>query len=180
MIKKNESVTHFVLKSLAVVGSITVDFYTWTNDLRRWQYHYESNREWKNYLKYIKDKNRSRKLLHNLKRRNYIKINKIGNRVIISLTDKGKMAALKNSLLQTKKMSDKYTVVIFDIPETARLARVLFRKLLKEASFKKLQQSVWISNCDAHDIMIKFIKEQKIDKWVNVFYATDLFKKLNL
>ena len=32
------------------------------------------------------------------------------------------MAALKNSLLQTKKMSDKYTVVIFDIPENSALS----------------------------------------------------------
>ncbi|MEK7496596.1 MAG: hypothetical protein AAB657_01690 [Patescibacteria group bacterium] len=180
MLKRSKSISNTVLTSLYASGLAAVEFYNWTNNFKHWGYHYESNREWKDYLKYFKNKKKTRNLLYSLNRRKYIKINKTGDKVIISLTDKGKMAALKNSLLQTKKMSDKYTVVIFDIPETARLARVLFRKLLKEASFKKLQQSVWISNGDARDIMIKFIKEQKIDKWVNVFYATDLFKKLNI
>ncbi|MEK7496894.1 MAG: hypothetical protein AAB657_03245 [Patescibacteria group bacterium] len=180
MLKSSKSITNFILNSLYASGLAAVEFYVWTYNLKRWQYHYESNREWRDYQKYVKNRNKSRKLLHNLKRSKYIKINKTGDKIIVSLTNKGKMAALKNSLLQTKKMSDKYTVVIFDIPEIARLARVLFRKLLKEASFKKLQQSVWISNGDARDIMIKFIKEQKIDKWVNVFYATNLFKNLNL
>ncbi len=180
MLKRTKTISQIILTALYGSGLAMVEFHNFINDFRRWGYHYESNREWQNYLKYIKNKKKSYRLLYNLKRSKYIKINKTGDKIIVSLTNKGKMAALKNSLLQTKKMSDKYTVVIFDIPETARLARVLFRKLLKEASFKKLQQSVWISNCDARDIMIKFIKEQKIDKWVNVFYATNLFKKSNL
>ncbi|MBI5733400.1 MAG: CRISPR-associated endonuclease Cas2 [Candidatus Kerfeldbacteria bacterium] len=124
-------------------------------------------------FKKLRDEKILRVTIQALKRRQYIKAKKIGKRLMFYLTDKGKMACLTEQLRQTKPNSKKfYTVVIFDIPESERLARRQLRWLLRQGNFIKLQQSVWASKTDTYELISKLVKDLKLQPWVNIFYAT--------
>ncbi len=84
-----------------------------------------------------------------LKKRGLIEIKREGRDVVISLTDEGKKRASKYQIddleiEKPKKWDKKWRVVIFDIPNTSRLIRDIFRRKLKEFGFYRLQQSIWI------------------------------------
>ncbi len=122
----------------------------------------------------LRNKRRSRAALRNLERSNYIKTKRLGQKILISLTNKGQIELLSGELKQAKPHPQKvYTVVIFDIPESQRAVRDQIRYLLKQSDFKKLQQSVWVSRLDNYEAVKKFIKQYKAQAWLNVFRATD-------
>jgi len=86
---------------------------------------------------------------HYLKKRGLIEIKREGHDVIIRLTKEGKKRAGKYQIddleiEKPKKWDKKWRVVIFDIPNTSRIIRDIFRRKLKEFGFYPLQQSVWI------------------------------------
>jgi DNA-binding transcriptional regulator PaaX len=85
-----------------------------------------------------------------LKRRGLIEVEKEGHDIRIALTKKGKKRAGKYQIddlkiKKPKRWDKKWRVVIFDIPNTSRLIRDIFRRKLKEWGFHCLQQSVWIT-----------------------------------
>lgn len=84
-----------------------------------------------------------------LKRRGLIEIKREGHDVRITLTKEGKKRAGKYQIddleiEKPKKWDGKWRIVIFDIPNTSRLIRDIFRRKLKEWGFYPVQQSVWI------------------------------------
>lgn len=84
-----------------------------------------------------------------LKKRGLIEIKKDGYDVYITLTKEGRKRAGKYQINdleieKPKKWDKKWRVVIFDIPNTSRLIRDVFRRKLKEFGFYPLQQSIWI------------------------------------
>ena len=84
-----------------------------------------------------------------LKRRGLIEIKKRGHDVCIALTKEGRKQAGKYQIddleiTKPKKWDKKWRVVIFDIPQSSRLIRDIFRRKLKEFGFYPIQQSVWI------------------------------------
>lgn len=86
-------------------------------------------------------------------KRGYIKINKNGHDIEIIATEKGKKNFDKykfnNIKINTPKVWDKkWRVIIFDIPDTQRLARNAFRGKLKSLGFYSLQKSVWLHAFD--------------------------------
>jgi DNA-binding transcriptional regulator PaaX len=114
--------------------------------------------------------------LRSLQRNKFITARKIGKKLIIELTAKGVSATLSEQLRQEILLpSGTYTMVIFDIPETEREARRQFRWLLRQGEFIKLQQSVWISKHNVQNTITRFIKNLKLDKWVNVGLVSNLF-----
>lgn len=123
-------------------------------------------------LKNLKNQADRRRKLYQLKQAKYIIAKKQGKRLIINLTNKGRRAALLYSLQQAPLTPrGKSTLVIFDIPETARGARQTLRIFLKHGEFKQLQKSVWIVNRDVVPVMRQFLKEFKLTSWVQVFHA---------
>lgn len=125
-------------------------------------------------LKRLRHKTTLLYALNQLKRSNYVRTKKIGDRLIISLTQKGLSSNIVNLLKLAKpNSSGTYTVIIFDIPETQRVARRQFRLLLRQGNFKKLQQSVWVSQADTYKIMADFIVSAKLKPWVNLYRGTD-------
>jgi len=129
-------------------------------------------------LKRLRQRQILQQTLNQLKRSQYLSAQRIGKRLLISLTNKGKADDVVQKLLHAKPYTEKFsTVVIFDVPRTHNWARKQFRQLLKQGGFIKLQQSVWISSKDTYDVIAKFIKQVKIQAWVNVFRAKDFLRQ---
>jgi len=178
--EKTIPLTKLLIKLMAASGQTAIDYYNLIYDLK---YHRQD------YLagghKLVKEMERLRELrqaeaaLYQLRRSKYIKAKKIGDKMIVHLTAKGLTLTLADSLRRSPKKSTGYTVVIFDIPENVRLARDHWRWLLKQGGFTKLQQSVWCSQRDVYDLITKFAKKYRLEKWVNVFQATDFWQRPN-
>ncbi len=116
----------------------------------------------------------ARAALRALRRANYLTARRIGARLQIALTEKGRAVILVARLRSAPLHSSGFvTVVVFDIPESERTARRSFRLLLRDGGYTKLQQSVWVSWADNYDIMAKFIRQVKLDRWVNLYRACD-------
>lgn len=84
-----------------------------------------------------------------LNRMGLIEIRRDGHDLRISLTKEGRKRAGKYQIddlviQKPKKWDGKWRIVIFDIPNSSRWIRDIFRKKLKELGFCRLQQSIWI------------------------------------
>jgi DNA-binding transcriptional regulator PaaX len=129
-------------------------------------------------LKALRHQQTLRQTLAQLRRAKYLKAQRIGKRLLISLTAKGMGTTLAYRLRQAKPDAAGFsTVVIFDIPVAQNWARKQFRLLLKQGGFTKLQQSVWVSRADTYDMVTAFIKQIKLQQWVNVFRAKDFLHR---
>lgn len=75
-----------------------------------------------------------------------------------SLTTSGKKVLdtwylSRYKIKQPRKWDKKWRVVIFDIPEKKALVRREVRRILKEAGFQRLQDSVWVYPYDCEDVI---------------------------
>lgn len=135
--------------------------------------------EWRGVVQSLAAKNRGavsgmpsewRMVLYRLKRRKLLEQQKRGGRLMIRLTDRGRYRALVKAL---RRAPDHYRVgegcvVLFDIPETERAARNLFRYFLKECGFRLLQRSVWVSRKNVATLVAQFVKKNKLKPWIQV------------
>ncbi len=104
-----------------------------------------------------------------------IKITKDGKGYI--LTPKGERKILKIKIKNLKKKLDpqKYwLMVIFDIPEKRRKDRDLFRSLLYNLGFQKIQQSVWVSPYDVYKELKEVIKRLGINRYIKILKVKEL------
>ena len=112
---------------------------------------------WKAILKGKPKNGYSKKKVYNafqtLLKRKEIKIERKGNQIYISLTERGKARAgwlqideLK--IKRPKKWDGKWRIVIFDISQLKKIYREAFRGKLKELGFYPLQKSVWVHPFD--------------------------------
>ena len=92
--------------------------------------------------------------------------------ILVKLTKLGK-ESLNDFNLDDQPWDGKWRIVIFDIPETQRTVRDLFRRRLKEWDFKNFQQSVWITKKNVTEKMRKLINKLEIDDWVAVIESED-------
>lgn len=76
---------------------------------------------------------------------------------------------LDNLKTNETQFTDRWVIVVFDIPEQKRLIRNLLRRNLKKWGFKKLQRSVWISRKIVFDKLVRYISDSGIEDWVSVF-----------
>lgn len=111
-----------------------------------------------------------RRVLERLKRRKLVEEQKRGDRLMIRLTEKGRW---QQELKSIKKKPDHYPVgqgcvVVFDIPESERVARNMFRRFLKECGFRQLQRSVWVCRKDVVDFVADFVSRNKLTQWIQV------------
>ena len=125
-------------------------------------------------LQRLREKQRLLKTIQNLRQQKYITARKVGKQLEVALTRKGMTATLTSRLQRALTLTgNRYTVVVFDIPETEASARRQFRWLLKQGGFTKLQQSVWVSRADTYQLMAQFIKTAGLMSWVNLYYASN-------
>ena len=83
------------------------------------------------------------------------------------------MAAIK-TYKPTKLAKNAQILLVFDVPESERTKRDHLRALLRELSFKKIQQSVWASGYDHREYLAAEIKEYDLGNYVVVYEAVQL------
>lgn len=65
-------------------------------------------------------------------------------------------------------------IVIFDIPEEERRKRRRLRLVLQELSFRKVQQSVWVTEYDYREYLRAEIAEMDLQEYVRVYEAAPI------
>jgi len=110
-----------------------------------------------------------------LKRKRLIEVNRIGNRLIYSLTSHGKARLSLLELKYAPKRADsKITFVLFDIPESLRTVRKRLSRFLKNAGFSHAQKSVWMTEKDSSALLKNWLEKNKLSEWVMVLLAEKL------
>lgn len=92
--------------------------------------------------------------------------------ILLKLTKLGK-ESLDDFNSDDKPWDGKFRIVIFDIPETQRGIRDLFRRRLKAWGFKNFQQSVWVTKKNVTEKMKKLINKLEIGDWVAIIESDD-------
>ena len=140
-----------------------------TGALREYLHKRAQAKEWE---KTLNARNVSR-ALYKLKKRKQVKIKVKGKRTIINLTERGRKRKLEyeyeNIKIPEPKTWDKrWRLLMFDIPNEARLTRDNFRLKLRSIGFIPFQKSVWIYPYPCED-EIDFITEYlKIGKYLTL------------
>lgn len=124
-------------------------------------------------LKEIHDQRDLNRRLRELKRQRFIQDRRVGHHMELSLTEQGKITLYLDRLRNQHDSGTVVTLIIFDIPETERLIRRQFRQFLKQAGFKKLQQSVWIRRADVYGTAQDVLRHLKAERWVIVLRTND-------
>ena len=139
--------------------------------------------EWTNInkKKYEKERNRKRFtwLIYRLKQEGYLKTLKIKNNSAILITPKGldRVFKTKLKLIERKPRKDgKWQMVLFDIPETKRRSRDLFRVALRYLGYQKLQKSIWVCQYDVLKETKDLIKRYNLKEYVELL----LIQKIGL
>jgi len=173
---KRAVLTKLLLAILADLGESAVEFRHLTSAIAG---HYGSayGRGGHAYVVELKRLEREREVkakLRQLRQTKYLVARKVGSRLMLSLTPKGRAATLVYRLQQAKLQKDGwYTVVIFDIPVSHNWSRKQFRQLLKQGGFIQLQRSVWASRAEVYETVAEFVRQVKLASWVNVYRAKD-------
>lgn len=96
-------------------------------------------------------------------------------KVEVLFSKEGKTEFLKHAIIRcAKRLPDKQVCLVsFDIPETASGIRKMFRGFIKEAGFRQLHRSVWVTDKDVVELMGVLVKRLKISAWVSIFIARD-------
>lgn len=150
-----------------------VDFMEFLEDARTYQSAaIKGGRDCVKAIKRAEERKRVRTELARLKKEKFIEKRKIGGKLMLHLTDKGRMAAIRYKMIKNKKLlTNEYCIVIFDIPESERRIRDFFRGFLKESGFKQLQKSVWFTKNDISEDVIQLVRAADAEKWVCVIVA---------
>ncbi len=92
--------------------------------------------------------------------------------IVIKLTNLGK-DALGELSATDEEWDGVWRLVIFDVPESKRVVRNLFRRRLKDWGFKIWQKSVWYGKRNTTKKLRDLIKRLEIDEWVAVIETSD-------
>ncbi|MEK7664114.1 MAG: hypothetical protein AAB340_01550 [Patescibacteria group bacterium] len=131
------------------------------------------------FEKYKKDigEKRFNRLVHYLRKNNYIKSENLrGNKAII-ITKKGLNKVLRASFEAEKKIKRKdrkWIMLIFDIPERYKKSRNLMVSILHNLEYKMFQQSVWVTPFDVSEKTEKLLQFYSLDRFVKIFLIEKL------
>ena len=133
-------------------------------------------REWRKRVFLGGDYDSYRAIMYRLEKRGLLKFIKYKDSRFVQLTAKGQLEALfiKAKLPFREKWDGKWRLIVFDIPEEARLRRDQFRKLLKINQFKKLQQSVFISPYPLSREAIEYLEQSKLIENIRIMRVDEM------
>lgn len=146
----------------------------------------EGTRDWA--WEQLKNRKRVYDNLYHLKNQGFVRqISKSGKN-FFELTKKGQLKLLlsKTKVTKSRQWDGKWRLVIFDIPEDAKVLRNKLRELLKEHGFTKLQASVFISPYPLNREGIRYLKESGLIEFIRMLrvdeidFDKDLKKKYHL
>ncbi len=121
---------------------------------------------------------RHRDLIYGLKKDELIKERVKEKKKYFFLTEKGKEKILeleegiKNKLPKNNyepKNSERFSIVVFDVPENERRKRDWIRNVLKNLKFRMVQKSVWIGKVKISKELIDDLFKLKMDEYVEIF-----------
>jgi len=124
-----------------------------------------------------KAKMRFKKFIKYLAKKGYIKLKALEPTEGIIITKKGLEKIFKVGIKKIKKekrKDGKYLMVVFDIPETKRALRNMFRKVLQDLGFKFFQKSIWISPFDLLEEVQTIIKNWDLEDYVRIFLIKEI------
>jgi CRISPR-associated endonuclease Cas2 len=142
------------------------------------------------FLKRKGDLNKSqyKNALLSLKRSRLLEIVVQNEKKFIKINQKGVLRVLleRAKISKHKKWDGKWRLILFDIPESFRIARNRFRKLLKQHGFTKLQASAFICPYELSSDAILYLKEAGLLDFIRILRIdrmdndSDLKKKYKL
>jgi len=142
----------------------------------------EQRKERRKRLEYNKSKRQIEQKYYNLvyylKRGGFLKEKHKNNKKLFILTIKGKekLSYLKRQRVEKlpelsyfKKESDKFIIVIFDIPEVERKKRNWLRAALGNLGLKMIQKSVWMGKVKIPKEFLADIHKLKLVDYIEIF-----------
>ena len=131
--------TDLILLELLVIGDLVSGPPTMARSLNRLQAHFQ-----------FLEERRLKTAFHNAKAKGWI-----SQKGLLTELGKIKISSKIPHLQPQEKWSGSWIITMFDIPENQRRARNILRSYLKEKKFGQLQESVWISPYQHHQLEIE-------------------------
>lgn len=126
----------------------------------------------------ILEKERERRRIQNavsrLKKQKLVEERVIARGRFLALTELG-TRTLDNRNRPPPLPEGYQTIVVFDIPERFRDARLTLRRYLRSLGFTQLQRSVWISDADWAWRLKQRFDELDVSVWISVFKGQKMF-----
>ncbi len=121
----------------------------------------------------IQERKKMKRFKYEIKRQNILKIEERHNEIILHISQKGKLEALKQQIMSTEDELPKgqLCVVSYDIPEIAKKSRAVFRGFLKRSGFAQLHKSTWHTRKNVVKTLKQLIDKLEINEWVSVFHV---------
>lgn len=110
--------------------------------------------------------------IYQLKRRGYLEQIEINGQKYLKLTSKGRLKAIKRRIL--RKWDGYWRIVAFDIEESRKKTRDLFRSKLRELNCRPIQKSVWITPNDISAELEELLDVLKLENNVDYFLSKSL------
>ena len=128
-------------------------------------------------IKLEKDIKYLSQVIYYLKKKGYIRVEKLSGKQGVLLTKKGdeRVLRIQRKLgFQPKRKDGKWQMIIFDIPEEKKKLRELLRSTLRFFGYEYLQDSVWVCPYDVEKETEKFLQENSLDEYVRVFLIEEI------
>src|SRR3989344_1355733 len=112
---------------------------------------------------------RIKRSLYNLIRQDLLSFETRNGKKFLRLTLKGErklalLALADYKIKKPKRWDGKFRIIIFDIKESNRTTRDIWRIYLQRFGFMRLQHSVWVYPYDCEDIILMLKTELKVGK----------------
>ena len=119
------------------------------------------------------EERRAKWMIKEMQRQKLLSIEDRGDQIIISLTEKGKLEAIKKQILDgADELKDgALCLVSFDIPEHVSNSRKVLRNFLKQAGFTQIHKSLWHSRANLIEPLKALVEKLEIDEWVKIYKA---------
>ena len=115
-----------------------------------------------------------KRAIERLKKQKLVQEKRLGERIVLSLTERGKFTACKKSLKEIHRPLPKgsFCLVSYDIPESQHPARRAIRELLRGSGFKMQHLSLWVSTNNVFDELNELIDRLGVRQWIDVYLGT--------
>jgi hypothetical protein len=171
MTRNNTSLSKRILHEM---GKLIFDFFDDDEVRLPWIYRHSGGmtHELEAYLTYERRQRKLRQALYKMKHAKLLEYQIIGDEMRLSLTDKGAIACLLETIRRAPRAKDgALTLISFDIPERQRKARNEFRRFLKKAGFTQFHQSLWCNEKEVIGPLSELMKKMRTDKWISLYRA---------
>ena len=119
---------------------------------------------------------KERECLRLLARHKFLETKRVGDTLMVRLTEKGWQQALRDKIRCTKQYckDNGCIVVVFDVPESEAYIRRALRQVLFECGFTMLQKSVWTTRKEVLKDLCALLQGANLEQWVRILSASEI------